>query len=342
MARQGLVDRPAGTVAQAAALGCGLQAQDFGAARLAVRARSRTLTDEAVRAAVDDDRTVARTWLMRNTIHLVPAEDLRWMTALLGPMIHRRFASKRWPALGLTPALLDRIAATAPDVFAGRSLTRQEFAAALAERGVAVQAHGQAPVHVLLHLATRGLVCHADGNRFTLVDEWLPDAPAGPRGDDALAELARRYFRAFSPATGADFTAWSGLPSRRAIELIRDELTPDGRRFTLGEVAEPGGLRLLGPFDNYLLGHRDRDHIIAAGHRGEIYDGGLIRASIVRDGRVIGRWRLVRATRSGAPVVVEIKVFGRSSRSLRAAIDAEVADIGRFFGVAGEPAQVRE
>jgi hypothetical protein len=341
MQRQGLIDRPARSAAEAAALAAGIQAQDFGAARLAVRARSTTLTDADVRKAADAARTVGRSWLMRNTIHVVPADDLRWMTALLGPMIRRRFQTRRWPELGLTPGVLDRVADAAPDALGGRSLTRHEVVAGLAERGVPVDATGQAATHVMLYLATVGLVCHADGDRFALVEEWLPDAAPGPRGADALAELARRYFRAFSPATPADFTAWSGLPSRRAVALIRDELTAHGPRLALGDVPEPGGLRLLGAFDNYVLGHRDRAHLVSAADRPEIYDGGMIRPTVVHDGRIAGRWRLVRPTRKNAPLVVEIRLFGRSSRALRSAIDAEVADIGRFLDAPAERGQLR-
>jgi hypothetical protein len=337
MVRHGFVDRPARTVAGAAGLTGALQAQDLGAARLAIRARSATLTDAGVQRALDDSRTVVRTWLMRNTIHLVPAADLRWLAALFGPMIRRRFSTQRWPGLGLTPAVLERAAEAAPEVLRDGPLTRHELVAALAGRGITIDPAGQAPTHLLLYLATVGLTCHASADRFALIDQWLPDAPDGPRGDDALAELARRYFRAYSPATGADFTSWSGLPSRAALALIRDELTPAGSGFTLGVTPEHGGLRLLGAFDNYLLGYRDRDLIISAAHRGEVYVGGVIRPTILHDGRVIGRWRLIRPTRKHAPIVVEVRPFDRPSPSVRAAIEAEVDDIGRFLG---EPAEL--
>jgi hypothetical protein len=342
MQRQGLIQRPARTAVEAAQLAVAIQAQDYAAARLAVRARSTTLTDAEVRNAVDIERAVVRTWLMRNTIHLVPAADLRWMSALLGPMVRRRFAT-RWRQLGLTPTVLDRAADAIPDALAAGPLTRHDVVAALAERGVPVPA-GPAATHLMVYLATVGLTCHADGSRFALVEKWLPDAPAGPRDDDALAGLARRYFHAFSPATPADFTAWSGLPSQRAIRLIRDELTAHGKRFVLGDVAEPAGLRLrlLGAFDNFVLGHRDRAHLVSTEHRPEIYHGGMIRPTVVRDGRIAGRWRLVRPTRARAPHVVEVRLFGRSSRAVRSLIDGEVADIGRFLGVAAEPGQLRE
>ena len=37
--------------------------------------------------AIQHERSVVRTWLMRSTVHLVAAEDLRWMAALYGPVM---------------------------------------------------------------------------------------------------------------------------------------------------------------------------------------------------------------------------------------------------------------
>lgn len=336
MCRHGLCERPAATVAAAAALDCGIQAQDLGAARLAVRARSATLTAADVDAALGAERTVVRTWLMRNTIHLVPARDVRWLTALLGPMIRRRFGTRRWPELGLTPDVLDAAARLAPQLLADGPLGRHELAAALAGRGVPIRQDGQAPVHVLVFLSTLGLTCHASGGRFALLDDWLPGAAEGPRGDDALAELARRWITAYSPATAADFTTWSGLPSGRALGLIRDELQPaevDGRPGFRPGAPRPcrGGVRLLGGFDTVLVAYRDRATLIDASHRDQVYSGGIIRPTVVHDGRVIGRWRLGRPASAARPLRVEVTLFAPAPRTVRAAVRAEAEDIGRFL-----------
>ena len=64
----------------------GLQAQDAPAAALGVRARLPGATASAVGHARFEERSVARTWCMRGTLHLVPAEDARWLVALLGPV----------------------------------------------------------------------------------------------------------------------------------------------------------------------------------------------------------------------------------------------------------------
>ncbi|MDT4979361.1 MAG: hypothetical protein QOG07_1240 [Pseudonocardiales bacterium] len=328
-------------MAQAARLTTALQAQDPQAARLGVRSRAAGVTEADVVHAMDVERSVVRTSLMRATIHLVSADDAKWLTALIGPAIARKF-QKRWHELGLTPQLLSAAMDVLPAALVDDPRTRGQVVATLAEHGVVIDTADQAPTHLLLHATTLGLICRGpDRGReptFVLIDDWLPEAPAGPRGDDAVAELARRFFQAFSPATAADFTTWSGLPSGRAITQIRDELTPvevNGRAgFALGDVAPQRGLRLLSAYDNYLVGYRDRDLIIDPARRPDVYIGGVIRPTVLLDGRVIGTWRLVRKAESAS---VEVTPFGDLTKKVRAAIDAEIDDIGRFIGLPTTP-----
>lgn len=340
IARQGFIDRPATSTADAARLTGGLQAQDPQASRLGVRARAQDLTEADVLRAIDVDRSVVRTWLMRATIHLVPADDVRWMTRLLGPVIARKF-SKRWLDLGLTADVLARAVAALPDILGGVPQTRHQVVAALAERGIVIDTAEQAPTHLLLHASTLGLTCRGPecgrDSTFTLLEDWAPTGPSGPSGDDALAELARRFFQAFSPATAADFTTWSGLPSGRAVALIRDELTPadiSGRGgYTLGHVEPQRGLRLLPAFDNYLVGYRERDLLINSADRPRVYIGGVIRPTLVLDGRVVATWALARTPTAAT---VQLRLFSPLTRKMRAGLDADVEDIGAFLGLPTE------
>ena len=334
MTRQGLAARSGtATAAGVAAAVVGLQAQDVGAARLGVRARSSAVDEAAVVNAIQHERTVVRTWLMRSTVHLVAAEDARWMTELFGPAMERGYRT-RWGKLGITEPVIEAAATHAREVLDGRGLTRHEFAAELAARGVELGEDGQAPTHLLAALTARGLTCRgADRGRdatFVLVDDWIGPAPAPA---DPLAALARRYFRAFSPATAADFTTWSGLPSGAAIAAIRDELTEvafDGRRgWTLGAVEPALAVRLLPMFDNYLLGYRDRTAMLDPRRNPQVYVGGIIKAAVVCDGRVIGIWRLDRAARTAAVRVTPFEPFTRRQLD---ELDRERADIERFVG----------
>lgn len=334
MTRQGLARRTAAEPAQVAASAAGLQAQDVNAARLGVRARSSGIDEAAVVKACEVERSVVRTWLMRATVHLVAADDARWLVALFGPMIERRFRNTRWRQLGIDEPLIDAATEPVNELLKGRQLTRHELAAELADRGIRLAEEGQAATHLLLALSCRGLTCRA-GDRgrestFALLDELVASPPPP---SDPLPELARRYFRAFGPATAADFTAWSGLPSGAAIKAIRDELTEvrfDGRRgWTLGEVEPVQGVRLLPMFDNYLIGYRDRSAMLDPSLHDSVYVGGIIKATVVRDGRVVGSWRLDRSSRSAT---IRITPFEPIRRRQHGQLDQERADVERFLG----------
>jgi hypothetical protein len=293
------------------------------------------LTDADVAHALDVERSVVRTWLMRGTIHLVAADDLRWLVRLIGPSIVRNFRT-RWRQLGLTDDVLERSVAALPEVLADGPRTRKQIRAELAARGVTLDSPDpQAATHAVVYASAIGLICRGpDRGRdstFVIVDDWLPGSPVGPSGDAALAELARRYFRAYSPATAADFTTWSALGGRRAIELIRAELTEvdlDGRAgFRLGSAPPARGIRLAPAFDNYVLGHRDRSATIDAEFVPHVYVGGMIHPVVLRDGRAIGTWHLDRVRGR-----VTFGPFGSWSREVRRAVATEVDDIGRFLG----------
>jgi hypothetical protein len=334
IARHGFAVRPGTSPLAATALTTALQAQDNLASRLGIRARAAAVTDAEVRHAIEVERTIVRTWLMRGTIHLVDSRDLRWLARLIGPAVARKFRT-RWRQLGLTDDVLNRCVELLRELLAEGPRNRHEIRTGLAARGLTLDhPDPQVHTHALVYASTTGLICRGpDRGRhstFALLDDWLPAAPAGPSSDDALAELARRYFAAYSPATAADFAAWSGLPSGRAIELIRDELQAadvDGRPgFRLGDVAPQRAVRLLPAFDNYLVGYRDRAAILDPALHPHVYHGGIIRPTVLVDGRVVAMWALDRVN-GRVTVTPFAELDGRTCR----AVEAEVADIGRFL-----------
>jgi hypothetical protein len=335
MARHGLGSRPASSPETATALTTALQAQDNLAARLGVRARATGVTDADVRRAIDTDRTLVRTWLMRGTIHQVVADDVRWLVRVVGPAVAGKFRTRR-RRLGLTDDVLDRCVAALPALLADGPRNRHDIRAGLAECGITFDSPDpQVHTHMLVYASTLGLICRGpDRGRhatFVLLDDWLPAGRDGPHGDDALAELARRYFAAYSPATAADFATWSGLPAGRAIGLIRDELQPadvDGRAgYRLGDVAPQRGVRLLPAFDNYLIGYRDRAAILDPGQHPHIYQGGMIRPTVLCDGRVVAAWALDRARGR-----LTVRPFEKLSLRVHRDVAAEADELGRFLG----------
>ena len=66
----------AGSMLTVASRLCGLHAQVMSSAELTVWARVENLDRRAVQRALWDDRTLVKTWAMRGTLHLLPADEL--------------------------------------------------------------------------------------------------------------------------------------------------------------------------------------------------------------------------------------------------------------------------
>ena len=336
--------RPADPVEAVRRVGA-LQAQDARALRLAIRARTTGVDAPAVQRALAEPGRLVVTWLMRGTLHAVPAGDVRWLLALLRPA--RSSGRTRRLALGLDDHLLDTALPIAVELLAAGPLTRSELADRLRAAGVPL-GPGQAPAHLLSVAAREGLVCRGpdrDGEpTYVRLSDWLAGAePVEPvERDDALARLARRYLTGHGPAGAADLAAWSGLP-------LRDARTGLGALAAAGEVenvriggapayrlpGEPSPedrtVRLVPAFDEYLLGYRGRALALDAAHAHRIQaGGGIVHPAVLLGGRIIGTWRQRRAE---GGLIVAVEPFRRLPRGTRAALAAEAADIGRFLGV---------
>ena len=233
---------------------------------------------------------------------------------------------------------------------AGTPLTREELVARLRAAGIPIDPATQAPAHLLLHAAARGLICRGpeapgDTATYVLTERWLAAVPdRGPTGDDALAELAVRHASSYGPVAAADLARWSGLPltrARRALAAAGARLTelpgPDGPLWSAaGAPTSAGraqGVRMTGHFDPYLLGYADRDALLPPALAPRIATGGgFLMPSVLHDGAVVATWR---HQRKGSALAIRVEsLTGPPSRALSAGIDAEVADIGRFLGVA--------
>lgn len=250
-----------------------LQAQDVAAAGLAADNRGVPLDG-------------VRTWAMRGTLHLLDARDVGWVVALLGPVFIAA-GKRRREQLGLDDDLCARALPALREVLT-EPLERAEIVRALAESGIVLDPRSQAPAHLLGFAAHSGVLCRGMDDTYRLLDVELED-----RGVD---ELWRRYLRAYAPAAVEDFATWSGLPLRR----IRQEISFDGLVDTgfgwLPADVEPAGptgtVRLLGHFDTYLLGYRDRSLALPPQFAPLVQTGGgFLTPHVVVDGRVVATWR---------------------------------------------------
>jgi Winged helix DNA-binding domain len=334
MAAQRLVGPRAATPTDAVRWLTAVQAQDLPGALTSVALRSDPGTRASVVAALDTG-TVVRSWPMRGTLHLTAAEDLGWMLDLLGPRVLAG-AARRRQQVGLTLQDLEngREVAVAALQGGGR-LSRAALLAALADGGVPVD--GQRGYHVLWWLSQTGTLVlgpmEGAEQLFVLLDEWVP----GPRRlerDEALGELALRFFAGHGPATVKDLVRWAGVLVRdvkvglavAAPQLER--LVVDGTEHWL-DPETPGRLaaaraaaadvHLLPGFDELVLGYADRSCTVPPEFADRIVPGnnGMFRSTAVHAGTVVGVWRNGR----GKTRAIELEPFTELTAEVRARIE---------------------
>jgi hypothetical protein len=330
--------RPAEAVAWLGAV----QAQDYLGALWAVGLRVAGACEQDVEAALTDG-SIVRTWPMRGTLHFVAAADARWLVELHAPRIIARAAS-RFRSLGLDDATFARARRVLVKALADGPLTRAAVYETLERAKISTT--GQRGIHILWRLAHETFLCfgprQGKQQTFVLFDRWLPRAKRLPR-EEALCELACRYFAGHGPATVADFAWWSGLPvsdARLAIQLAGtqlEEATFDGCSYWFARPAAPSpparaGAYLLPAFDEYLVGYTDRSAVLEPAWMLRVNaGGGILHPTLVIDGRVVGTWkrRLARGR-----VLFSPAPFGMLSKETTRALARAFERYADFLGLA--------
>lgn len=281
-----------------------MQAQDYAQALWAVGLRTRAATLADVERAIADGKLL-RTWPMRGTLHFVAPRDARWMLALSGA---RQIAAARGRRrqLGLGEDTFARSQQVFFDALSGgKRLPRPQMMQLLEQAGISTA--GQRGIHILGQAAQNGLLYigprEGKQHTFGLLDELVPGAQILPR-EQALAELARRYFTGHGPASERDFAWWSGLSltdARAGLATARGlaSLTVDDTTYWLAEdtldirVSDASGVHLLPGFDEYFIGYTDRSAVIAPEDQPKIVPGGngMFYPMLVVDGQIRGVWK---------------------------------------------------
>ncbi len=332
----------------------GMQGQDLASLQwsLGLRLPGSTLVD--IEAALEAG-AVLRTWPMRGTIHLVPAQDARWMLSVLGekPLAG---AAKRREYLGLSTKDADRaVELLGTALTGGGRLTRAECIDVLVAGGV--DGAGQRGYHLLWYASQHGVTCigpNVDGEQtFVLLDEWAPQQVKVSR-DEALATIALRYFRSHGPTTRQDFAGWAGITAGDAkagiagcgdalasvrvagVEMFASAELVDiasGASSTagVGNAPQVNGWLALPGFDEYLLGFKDRSLMADADTMAAVIPGsnGVFRSTIVRDGRVVGTWK---RTLTAKAVKVEVLALLTLTKADRGRAEAALKPYAKFLG----------
>ena len=316
-----------------------VQAQEYAPAKWAIGQRMRRATDEAIERAFAEGE-ILRTHVLRPTWHFVTPEDIRWMLALTGPRIKAAVAS-----YGRNVSLDEVTFKRSQKVMeralrAGRHLTRGELRQTLQRAGIPTD--GLRAVLLLMRAELDGLICSGPpagkASTYALLEERVPRSQVLTR-DEALKELARRYFTSRGPATLQDFVWWSGLTTadaRRGIEMAGDSLSRhviDGSVCWLPSstraVRRPAeAAHLLPVYDEYLVAYKDRSAVVDPRYskRGTNL---LFGSTIVVNGRVAGTWK---STRNEHETLVTLSAFAPLTGRVRRAVDDAARRYGTFLG----------
>ncbi|HEY7284656.1 MAG TPA: winged helix DNA-binding domain-containing protein [Vicinamibacterales bacterium] len=283
------------------------------------------------------DRQAVRIALMRNTLHLVTADDCLTIRPVVQPVLSRAYRKA-------DEVTLRAMIAAGRDVLESKPLTNIEIGRLLKKQfprhdpmvlGYAIRDN-----LALVQIPPRGLWGQTCAATLTPVDLWLGRPLVVSSTPD---ELIMRYLKAFGPASVADIQAWSGLPRlkgdverlRPRLRVHRDERgrelfdVPNGK---LSRATGSAPVRFLPEYDNVLVAYADRSRIIPQQHQPRVMKQ-LGRAPVLVGGFVRASWRVVITGRSAT---LEIQAFDGIVRRHRDALESEGLRLLRF--VAGDAA----
>ncbi len=337
LATQRLSSTPLPTAADAVRLLTCVQSQERDHSFFALSQRSRSTTYAAVRAEHDAGSFV-RTHILRPTWHYVAPEDLRWILALTSPRVEQ-LEAPYLRKFGFDEPTVERSFDVISTSLAGRTfLTRKEIGARLTDTGL--PGTGEGLGHLLLLAELRALICGGPvkgaQHTYALVDELVAPAPERTR-DEALVELARRFFAGHGPASVKDFSRWSSLTvadAKHAVDEtqgVLERVEVDGiphwfdpkvpARTTRGAEAH-----LLTTYDEVTLTYPVVNFPVAP-EVPEPEEFPWYTAVLVDQVRV-GRWR---RTVLSDRVVVETRLAPSTTRDEHDRVDAAVERLGAFL-----------
>lgn len=343
LARHGLDQRGPLSGAEVSLEINGIQAQVMSAAELSIGARSSSESPAGVREGLWEKRSLVKTWAMRTTLHLLPADELPLYMAAVR---RRGEAWKRtWSKwLGIDEEQLLELVEAVGQALDGRCLTRRELADEVVGqlRWMSLEQLLSGWGTLLGLPARAGKLCFGpslgSSVRFVRPDQWIGSWKEVDEFE-AEQEILRRYLRVNGPAVRRDFQVWLGttqsMQAWKALLPEMAEVSVEGRRGwvladDLNAIRKAGfedEVRLLPFFDHYLLTHHTgREHLVGPGHKPKVFrTAGWVSPTVLIRGRIAGIWDLSKG-------LVTVTGFRPLSAKERRGVAQEVEILGQFLG----------
>lgn len=278
-----------------------IQAQDYNMAKYAIGVRLKNSTDTGIEEAINNGEII-RIHVLRPTWHFVAGEDARWMMELTAKNLHKALASnnKKLELDEKTFSKANRIIERS--LRGGKHLTRKEIMEALEKKGI--KTNELRASHLMFRAETDLVVCNGikKEKQFTyaLLNERVPSSKSLTK-EEALAELALRYFTSHGPATIQDFTWWSGLSvtdSKNGLELIKSKLVFEKYKddlywFSTEQTFSKNNKMIFLPaYDEFLISYKSRHISLDTEYIPHTFtNNGIFNPVIVHNAKVIGTWK---------------------------------------------------
>ena len=296
-----------------------MQAQDYNYFRWAIGIRQQTPQLVGLQEAFAKAELL-RLHLLRCTVQVVSQKDIGWLLPLCKERNLRTLQS--WHKsinISFSESHFEEITRAMQELLAGgKSLPRKAIAEQLTSLGLLPD--DRLLTSLLVRSEIEGLLCSGvmQGREATwaLLSERVPTIRS-LTPDEALKQLAVKYFRSHSPASLEDFAWWSGLSKtqcRKALTLIANEVeeikveeetmylyhnTPDCSDYA-------GMVLLLPPYDEYLIGYKSRWVALEKKHTAKAHNNfGIFKPVILHEGRVVGNWK-ASIDKQGANLITEL------------------------------------
>lgn len=316
-----------------------VQAQDFAGAKWGLGVRSGA-TDSEVELAFSEGR-ILRTHLLRPTWHFVVPDDIRWLLSLTGPRVLAASATQ-FRKLELDAVVFDKsIKAFRKALKDGQQLTREELRTRLEKAGVATRGELRMS-YILMQAELEAVICSGarEGKQFTyaLLDDRAPDARAVDR-NDALVELARRFFASRGPASVQDFAKWSWLTlaaCRQGLEgckaTMEEQKLGGVSYFSAANASAVQPLRpvahVLSIYDEYISSYKDRSAIGRAADVPTLMAmGNALTGIVLLNGQISGTWK---RTQRKNEVAVDVQPLRKISKTERTAVESTAHAYAHF------------
>lgn len=316
-----------------------IQAQDYAMSKYAIGVRLKNYTNEIVEDAINKSEII-RTHVLRPTWHFVAAEDARWMLELTAKNLNKALSSNN-KRLELDEKIFNKANNIIEKLLRDRKhLTRKEIMAALEKKGI--KTNDLRAGHIMFRAETDLVVCNGIKRdkqfTYTLFDERVPPTKKITK-DEALAELALRYFSSHGPATLQDFTWWSGLSAsdaKNGLELIRSKLVSEKNSENLYWFAsntnntntKSNATVFLPAFDEFLISYKSREISLDPKFASKSYTtNGIFNPIIVHNAKVIGTWK----PKQGKEILITPNFFDKPSKKQKQLCKKAAQEFGRFI-----------